>query len=49
MPSWELFDAQDETYRQQVLGGDGAVSVACEAAVGFGWERWLGTAAPSSA
>jgi transketolase len=43
MPSWELFAAQDGTYRQQVLGGDGTVRVACEAAGGFGWERWLGT------
>jgi transketolase len=42
MPSWELFAAQDETYRQQVLGDDGTVRVACEAAGGFGWERWLG-------
>jgi transketolase len=25
------------------LGGDGTVRVACEAAGGFGWERWLGT------
>jgi transketolase len=43
MPSWELFAAQDDTYRQQVLGPDGTVRVACEAASGFGWERWLGT------
>ncbi|MBY0324993.1 MAG: transketolase, partial [Reyranella sp.] len=43
MPSWELFAAQDETYRQQVLGVDGTVRVACEAASGFGWERWLGS------
>jgi transketolase len=43
MPSWELFAAQDETYRQQVLGPDGTVRVACEAAVEFGWERWLGS------
>jgi transketolase len=42
MPSWELFAAQDETYRHQVLGGDGTARVACEAAGGFGWERWLG-------
>ena len=32
MPSWELFAAQDDAYRQQVLGGDGTVRVACEAA-----------------
>jgi transketolase len=43
MPSWELFETQDATYRQQVLGADGTVRVACEAASGFGWERWLGT------
>jgi transketolase len=43
MPSWELFAAQDETYHQQVLGPPGTVRVACEAASGFGWERWLGT------
>jgi transketolase len=42
MPSWELFAAQDETYHRQVLGDDGTVRVACEAASGFGWERWLG-------
>jgi transketolase len=42
MPSWELFAAQDETYHQQVLGPEGTVRVACEAASGFGWERWLG-------
>jgi len=43
MPSWELFAAQDDTYREQVMGGDGTLRVACEAASGFGWERWLGT------
>ena len=42
MPSWELFEAQDDTYRREVLGGDDTVRVACEAAAGFGWERWLG-------
>jgi transketolase len=43
MPSWELFAAQDDAYREQVMGGDGTARVACEAASGFGWERWLGT------
>jgi transketolase len=43
MPSWELFAVQDEAYRRQVLGGDDTIRVACEAAGGFGWERWLGT------
>ena len=41
MPCWELFDDQDESYRQGVLG-TGTVRVAVEAAVGQGWERYLG-------
>ena len=43
MPSWELFAAQEDTYRNKVMGGDGTIRVACEAATGFGWERWLGS------
>jgi transketolase len=43
MPCWELFAAQDDTYRAQVLGPEGTLRVACEAAASFGWERWLGT------
>jgi transketolase len=42
MPSWELFAAQDAAWRAEVMGGAGTVRVACEAATGFGWERWLG-------
>jgi transketolase len=42
MPSWELFDAQDAAYRSQVLGAAGSVRVGCEAALRFGWDRWLG-------
>jgi len=41
MPSWSLFEAQDRAYRQSVLG-TGCVRVAVEAAVKFGWERWIG-------
>jgi transketolase len=40
MPCWELFAAQQVAYREAVLGS--APRVAVEAAVGFGWERWLG-------
>jgi len=40
MPCWELFEAQPEAYRTAVLGS--APRVAVEAAVQFGWERWLG-------
>ena len=41
MPCWELFDAQPADYREQVLG-PGAVRIAVEAAIGHGWERYLG-------
>jgi len=40
MPCWELFEAQDDAYRKRVLPG-GPVRVAVEAAVRFGWDRWL--------
>jgi len=40
IPCWELFDAQDAAYRQQVLG-DG-VRVGVEAACRFGWDAYLG-------
>ncbi|HRQ66424.1 MAG TPA: transketolase [Xanthomonadaceae bacterium] len=41
MPCWELFDAQDAAYRQQVLG-EGCVRVGVEAALRFGWDAWIG-------
>ena len=41
MPCWELFEAQDPAYQASVLG-TGTVRVACEAALRFGWDRWLG-------
>ncbi len=43
MPCWELFDAQDKTYREHVLGRPGTVRVGVEAAVSLGWGRYLGT------
>lgn len=42
MPSWELFAAQDDAYRASVLGPADTVRVGCEAAMRFGWDRWLG-------
>ncbi|MEP7325892.1 MAG: transketolase [Gemmatimonadota bacterium] len=43
LPSWELFEAQTEEYRESVLPRAIAARVAIEAASGFGWERYLGT------
>jgi transketolase len=40
MPSFELFAAQSADYRAAVLGT--APRVGVEAAVRFGWDRWLG-------
>jgi transketolase len=40
MPSWELYAAQDDGYRDSVLP-PGLPSVAVEAGVAQGWERWV--------
>jgi len=39
MPCWELFDAQSEVYREEVLGS--APRIAIEAALPFGWTRYV--------
>lgn len=41
-PSWELFEAQNQSYRDQVLPPELEVRVAVEAGVSQGWERWIG-------
>jgi transketolase len=43
LPSWDLFEEQDTAYRESVLPAAVTARVACEAACGFGWERWIGT------
>ena len=43
MPSWELFDAQDDDYRDAVLPVT-LPSVSVEAGITMGWERWVDTA-----
>ena len=40
LPCWEIFALQDESYQEQVLGD--ALRVGVEAALRFGWDRWLG-------
>ena len=40
MPSWELFAAQPERYRDTVLPPGVRARVAVEAAGAFGWSRW---------
>jgi transketolase len=42
MPSWELFEAQPQKYRDAVLPPAVTARVAVEAAVPLGWERYVG-------
>jgi transketolase len=42
MPSWELFDAQPQSYRDTVLPPSVGARVSIEAAAPFGWERYVG-------
>ena len=42
MPSWELFEAQPQAYRDTVLPPSIRARVSIEAASPFGWERYAG-------
>jgi transketolase len=41
-PSWELFESQDQAYRDSVLIPGVKARLAVEAGVSQGWERWVG-------
>lgn len=41
MPCWELFEKQDQTYKETVLGKD-TFRVAIEAASPMGWDKYIG-------
>lgn len=43
MPSWELFEAQDQSYRDRVLPPSLTARVAVEAGCSFGWQRYVGS------
>jgi transketolase len=42
MPSWKLFEDQDEAYRESVLPSAVRARVSVEQAARFGWERYVG-------
>ena len=42
MPSWELFEHQNQAYRVSVLPPEVTARVAVEQATTFGWERYVG-------
>jgi len=42
MPSWDIFEQQDQSYREQVLPPDVTARLAVEAGATLGWERYVG-------
>ena len=42
MPSWDLFERQDEAYREHVLPEAVHARVSVEAASALGWDRYVG-------
>jgi len=42
MPSWELFEEQDESYKKSVFPPDVTKRLAVEAASSFGWHKYTG-------
>jgi transketolase len=42
MPCWELFDLQEEKYREFILGHD-SVSIAVEASISPTWDKYIGS------
>jgi transketolase len=47
MPSWELFEQQDQAYRDSVLPPAVTARVSVEMATTFGWERYVGPSGAS--
>ena len=42
MPSWKLFEDQDDAYRESVIPSNIRARVSVEQAARFGWERYVG-------
>src|SRR5699024_11835516 len=42
MPSWDGFEKQDESYKNDILPAHISTRVAVEMASPFGWERYVG-------
>jgi len=42
MPSWEIFDAQPEEYKKQIIPEDVKLKAAVEAGVSTGWHKYVG-------
>ena len=46
MPSWNLFEAAPQNYKDSVLPPDVTARVAVEAGISMGWERYVGNGNP---
>lgn len=42
MPSWDIFEKQPQSYKDQVLPPDVSARISVEQAATFGWERYVG-------
>ena len=42
VPSWELFEKQDDAYRNQIRGSKAGLRVSVEAGSGLGWQAFVG-------
>jgi len=42
VPSWELFDEQDETYKKTILSRKAKYQISVEAGIGLGWQKFVG-------
>ncbi len=42
LPCWELFDRQDDAYKDEVLPPSVTARVSVEEASTLGWDRWVG-------
>jgi transketolase len=42
MPSWDLFEKQDASYKESVLPAAITARVSVEMAATFGWDRYVG-------
>lgn len=42
MPCFELFEKQDQAYKNKILGNKNIIKVAVEAAISQGWNRYIG-------
>jgi transketolase len=42
LPCWELFDRQEQSYRDEVLPPEITARISIEEAADLGWDRWVG-------